>query len=95
MTTTPVSRRAHASRLVLRIDRTSYRFSPLRKAPDASAFAVRLNKEDGTLYDVSQTPHGPTCDCPDFIFRRDGLAPTGCKHVRALVAECLIAGRSR
>ena len=43
-------------------------------------------------YDVAQTPYGPECDCPDFIFRRAGLDPHGCKHVRALVACGLIDG---
>ncbi len=30
------------------------------------------------------------CDCPDYIFRRDGLDPSGCKHIKALVGSGLI-----
>lgn len=82
--------RPRMTRLLLVIDRTFYRVEPLRDAPGAAARAFRLNKQDGTPYDVAQTPFGPTCDCPDFIFRRDGIDPAGCKHVRALVAEGLI-----
>jgi hypothetical protein len=81
---------AQGSRLFLLINRTIYRVRPLRGDPATAARAFRLNKPDGTLYDVAQTVFGPTCDCPDFIFRRDGLDPAGCKHVKALVAEGLI-----
>jgi hypothetical protein len=52
--------------------------------------AFQLTKPDGGSYDVAQSHHGPICDCPDFIYRRDGLDPAGCKHVRALVACGLI-----
>jgi hypothetical protein len=31
-----------------------------------------------------------TCDCPDFIFRRDGIDPGGCKHIQAMVAYGLL-----
>ena len=47
--------------------------------------AFRLSRK-GDVYDVAQTVHGPTCDCPDFIFRRDGLDPLGCLHIRAMRA---------
>jgi hypothetical protein len=26
-----------------------------------------------------------TCDCPDWVFRRDGFDPDGCKHLKAMV----------
>ncbi len=26
------------------------------------------------------------CDCPDFIFRRDGIDPRGCLHIQAVKA---------
>lgn len=83
---------APASGLFLKINETFYRVRPLREGPGEATRAFRLNKPDGTLYDVAQTDFGPTCDCPDFIFRRDGLDPSGCKHVKALVAEGLIVG---
>ena len=82
------------TRLLLVIGQTIYRVRPVRDDPGAASRAFRLNKLDGTLYDVEQTPFGPTCDCPDFIFRRDGLDPSGCKHVKALVAEGLIGSPS-
>jgi hypothetical protein len=63
---------------------------PLVCEPGTAERAFRLNKADGTLYDVAQTRYGAQCDCPDFIFRRDGLDPSGCKHVKALVGQGLI-----
>ncbi len=62
-----------------------YVFEPGRRA-------YRLIKDDGSAYDLAETRHGPSCDCPDYIFRRDGLDPAGCKHVQALVRHGLIAG---
>lgn len=81
--------RCRVSHLFLLINETLYGVQPLE-----SERAFRLNKSDGTLYDVAQTPHGARCDCPDFIFRRDGLDPSGCKHVQALAAQGLIANRA-
>ncbi len=75
-----------ASHLYLMIQRTLYAVSPLECDPSIAAKAFRLNKPDGTLYDVAQTPHGHRCDCPDFIFRRDGRDPDGCLHIRAMRA---------
>jgi hypothetical protein len=40
--------------------------------------AFRLGKqplESDVIIDVADTVHGVLCDCPDFVFRRDGLAP--------------------
>ena len=54
--------------------------------------AFRLKKTDGTTYDVVQTVHGLECECPDFVFHRDGLDPDGCKHIKALAACGLIGG---
>ena len=79
-----------SSHLYLMIRRTLYAVSPLACDPTIAAKAFRLNKPDGTLYDVGQTVHGHRCDCPDFIFRRDGLDPSGCKHVKALVRQGLL-----
>ena len=78
------------SHLFLMINETVYAVRSLTLETPATDRAFRLNKADGTLYDVAQTRHGPRCDCPDFIFRRDGLDPAGCKHVQALVAQGLI-----
>src|SRR4051812_11098947 len=78
---------ARPSHLYLRIERTLYAVSPLACDPTIAIKAFRLGKPDGTLYDVSQTKYGNLCDCPDFIFRRDGLDPSGCKHIKALVRQ--------
>ena len=82
-----------ASHLFLAIDQNLYGVHPLACGDGDPSRAYRLNKTDGTMYDVAQTRYGPRCDCPDFIYRRDGLDPAGCKHVRALVAQGLIEGR--
>jgi hypothetical protein len=83
---------ASLPRLVLTIRDTDYTVRRVACDPLVAGRAFRLLKGDGTLYDVAQTPFGPECDCPDFIFRRDGLDPAGCKHVKALVACGLIEG---
>jgi hypothetical protein len=85
--------RTHPSRLVLTIDQTTYVLVALPRALDPSRRAYRLIKADGAVYDLSETRYGPSCDCPDYIFRRDGLDPDGCKHVKALVRHGLISGR--
>lgn len=81
---------AGSSHLFLTINESLYRVERLACEPDTVERAFRLNKVDGTLYDVAQTRFGAQCDCPDFIFRRDGLDPSGCKHVKALVGQGLI-----
>ncbi|SIO02228.1 hypothetical protein SAMN05444166_2076 [Singulisphaera sp. GP187] len=78
------------SHLYLTINQSLYLVEPLECGPGAALRAFRLNKADGTLYDVAQTSFGPECDCPDFVFRRAGLDPLGCKHVKALVGQGLI-----
>lgn len=85
--------RPRASHLFLMIDQNVYQVHPVSCASGAAIRAFRLNKADGTLYDVAQTAYGAQCDCPDFVYRRDGLDPAGCKHVQALVAQGLIDAR--
>ena len=77
-------------RLDLTIGRTRYGVVSVPCAAVVADRAFRLTKADGTIYDVAQTSYGPQCDCPDYIFRRDGLDPSGCKHIRALVGSGLI-----
>ena len=79
-----------AYRLDLTIGRTTYAIQPLPEKPCPGSRAFRLVKGDGTIYDVASTTDGPICDCPDYIFRRDGLDPSGCKHIKALVGSGLI-----
>ena len=83
-----------AGRLMLLIRDTPYSVRRIACDPVVADLAFRLLKPDGTIYDVIQTQYGPECDCPDFIFRRDGLDPVGCKHVRALVETGLIVGNA-
>ena len=96
MTATATPRRAVresvavAYRLDLTIGRTTYAIRPLACAAVIADRAFRLTKGDGTAYDVVQTVYGPQCDCPDYVFRRDGLDPAGCKHIKALVGSGLI-----
>jgi hypothetical protein len=85
-----VAPEAPISRLFLVIRDTVYLVSATPNAGRERPRGYRLVKSGGTAYDVEQTQHGPTCDCPDFVFRRDGLDPAGCKHVRALVAQGLL-----
>jgi hypothetical protein len=78
------------SRLDLTIGSTTYAIEPLAETLLAGTRAFRLIKNDGTIYDVAQTSYGPQCDCPDYLFRRDGLDPSGCKHIKALVGWGMI-----
>jgi hypothetical protein len=73
-------------RLTIDINDMNYLVKPNTAEASAAIKAYRLSKADGTDYDVAQTVHGLTCDCPDFIFRRDGIDPEGCKHIKAMVA---------
>jgi hypothetical protein len=77
-------------RLTIAINGTDYQVNPNPAAACAALRAYRLSKADGTTYDVAQTVHGLTCECPDFIFHRDGIDPDGCKHIKAMVAYGLL-----
>jgi hypothetical protein len=86
--------------LALTIRETTYGVQPIACDALIASRAFRLSKDDGTAYDVIQTQFGPECDCPDFIYRRAGIDPGGCKHVRALAAygmieRCHVAAVSR
>lgn len=82
--------RGRKYQLYLTIDGFPYSVRPVVSDPYLARRAFAVTKPDGTSYDVAQTHHGATCDCPDYVYRRDGLDPAGCKHVRALVACGLI-----
>jgi hypothetical protein len=77
-------------RLTMAINGVDYRVEPSPAGAQAVARAYRLSKPDGTAYDVALTHYGLTCDCPDFIFHRDGIDPDGCKHIKAMVAYGLL-----
>jgi hypothetical protein len=77
-------------RLTMEINGVDYRVEPTPARAFAAGKSYRLRKPDGTTYDVALTDFGLTCDCPDFIFHRDGLDPGGCKHIKAMVAYGLL-----
>lgn len=80
-------RPAHGTcRLTITINGTAYNVRPIASDTFAAFQAFRLRKADGTAYDVADTLYGHTCDCPDFVFHREGIDPSGCKHIKALVA---------
>jgi hypothetical protein len=79
-----------ACRLTMAINGVDYRVEPNPPGAYAAEKAYRLSKPDGTAYDVALTHYGLTCDCPDFIFHRDGIDPDGCKHIKAMVAYGLL-----
>ncbi len=82
-----------SSHLALTINQTQYNVVAIPAVQHWIKRAYRLVKPDGTVYDLAETRYGPECDCPDYIFRRDGLDLSGCKHVKALVRHGLISGR--
>lgn len=76
------ARLADTCRLEVVIRGERYTARPLA-SEDGPAWRLR-KQSDGSTRDVSSHPHGAECDCADFVFRRDGIDPKGCKHVRAL-----------
>lgn len=90
----PTIQRATPAQLYLTIRDGLYAVRKIDCDPLIGDQAYRLLKADGNCYDVIQTRYGPSCDCPDFLFRRDGLDPAGCKHIQALVACGLIEPQS-
>jgi hypothetical protein len=85
-------RAAGTCRLFIRIGGVVYGLTRVDRPPSSVEAGWRLSKPDGTTYDVGRTGQGCTCDCPDFAFRRDGLEPEGCKHVKALMTVGLLGG---
>jgi hypothetical protein len=75
--------------LTLRINGVAYRVH--KHAPEfGRTRSFRLTKLDGTFHDVLDGLYGAECSCGDFVWRRDGLDPAGCKHVKACRASGLI-----
>ena len=75
--------------LTLRINGTSYKVRPL-PADFGGLKAWRLTKADGTFHDVSRDVYGLSCTCADYVWRRDGIDPAGCKHTRSMKALGLL-----
>ncbi len=82
-------------RLTLAINGAPYRVGPVTCDPSAALRCYEPRKADGAAYHVSQHGHGAECTCPDFVYRRDGIDPAGCKHVKALAAFGLIVADVR
>jgi hypothetical protein len=88
------ARPAHGTcRLTLTINEASYDVRPVPCDRGAADRCWSVRKADGTAYHASQHPWGAECDCPDFVFHRDGRDPAGCKHLKALAACGLLATR--
>jgi hypothetical protein len=67
---------------------TCYRIR--RLLGEGIARGYRLTKPDGQAHDVHHDDRGEHCTCGDFTFRREGIDPKGCKHIRALRAWGLL-----
>jgi len=80
------------ARLVLYLDGVAYRAAVNvdSTTPDVVA-VIRLERSDGSHYNVTADGDGVACDCADFEFRRRHLDPRGCKHVQGLAATGLLA----
>jgi hypothetical protein len=52
--------------------------------------AFRLTKDNGDFYDVSRDVYGLACTCGDFVWRREGIDPAGCKQTRNMKALGLL-----
>lgn len=77
--------------LAITINGQSYQVIPLQPHPEVASKAIRLKKEDGTVYDLTVALDGQQkCDCPDFIYHRDGKDHAGCKHLKSARAVGLL-----
>lgn len=87
------SKPADKCRMTIRIGDTDYDVRPVR-GTDVRCFRFRrpATRADRRVHGeaayvdhhVAVNEHGPSCDCGDFAFRRDGIDPRGCKHIRVL-----------
>lgn len=73
-------------RVLLVINGIEYNARPIPTQEPSVRKLFRLRKPDGAAYHVSHHDYGSECDCPDFVFHRDGIDPAGCKHIQALAA---------
>jgi len=77
----------------LTINGVHFYVHPIRSEHDQIHRAFRLRRQplqSGIVFDLAETVQGAVCDCPDFVFRRDGLDPRGCLHIRAMRAVGLL-----
>ena len=82
---------ADVCRLTIEINDVAYRVSPIRVPREFGARrAYRLKRDAQAVHHVIEQIHGTECSCGDFVFRRDGIDPRGCKHIKALKAVGLL-----
>jgi hypothetical protein len=79
--------------LTIRINGERYKVAPIRDECFGTIRAFRFTKPDGDFHDVSHQVYGHDCSCGDFVFRRDGIDESGCKHIKAAVAVGLLDAR--
>lgn len=74
---------------VIQINQKMYLMKYLAPEKELANPAWRLRKEDGDVIDVAMTPHGLTCTCADFNYRRQ-YEEKKCKHCCAISAVGLM-----
>lgn len=75
--------------LTLTIAGTAYRLRPVARrdlGPDVLVAWTLRKAGTATRHVVSESLDGPTCDCPDHLYRR-----RPCKHIRAMRATGLLS----
>lgn len=73
----------HECLLILKIGSKYYRLEKIAGTVGVKS-AWRLTKPDGESYTVSLGKHGPTCECWDWIQRKQNTPDPRCKHIRAV-----------
>lgn len=86
----PAVRAPHGTaRLTLFINGTAYSVRPIRPDDPDVARAFRIRKGGSEAYTVAVTRYGPTCECGDWTWRKDGTG-IPCKHIAACRAVGLL-----
>ncbi len=68
--------------LTLTINGAAYAVRPIRPEAFGVVKAFSLRKAGGERHAIAETIEGPTCDCGDYAWRRDGTGEP-CKHLAA------------
>jgi hypothetical protein len=80
----PIKEPHGTTRLTLTINTTHYQVRKVdcQEASASHCYELRKAGPKGAVYHISQHAWGAECDCPDFIFRKEGSA-VPCKHLKA------------